>query len=90
MLKKLYAIIPMILFLSIAAFSQETENAANSAITNSQLPTNAVRILPNSVPAEINQGLKQIVEAGEGKLVEGEREVLAWAVEITKWQMPGI
>ena len=79
MLKKIYAIIPVILFLTIAGFSQETEEAASSAITESKLPPGAVRILPNSVPSEINDGLKKLVESGEGKLVEGEREVLAWA-----------
>ncbi len=81
MLNKLYAIIPMLLLLSIAVFSQETENATTSTITNTQLPNNAVRILPNSIPAEVNAGLKQIVDAGEGKLIAGEREVLAWAGE---------
>jgi hypothetical protein len=79
MLKKSYAIIPLILFLSIFAFSQETEDAAFSAITESKLPANAVRIMPNSVPAEINDGLKNIVDAGAGMLVEGNREVLAWS-----------
>ena len=79
MLKKIYAIITIILFLSVAVFSQETEEAASSAITDAKLPAGAVRILPNSVPAEINDGLKKLVEAGEGKLVEGEREVIAWA-----------
>ena len=79
MLKKIYAVIPVILFLTIAVFSQETEEAASSSITDSKLPTGAVRILPNSVPAEINDGLKKLVEAGEGKLVEGDSEVIAWA-----------
>lgn len=79
MLKKSYAIISLILLLSIACFSQETEDAAFSAITESKLPANAVRIMPNSVPAEINDGLKNIVDAGAGMLVEGNREVLAWS-----------
>jgi hypothetical protein len=79
MLKKLYAILLIILLASLAGFSQETESAAISAIPNVKLPNNAERILPNSVPAEINAGLKQIVDAGDGKLVEGEREVLAWS-----------
>jgi hypothetical protein len=79
MLKKSYAIIPLILFLSIFVFSQESEDAAFSAITESKLPANAVRILPNSVPAEIDDGLKNIVEAGAGMLIEGNREVLAWS-----------
>ena len=78
MLKKIYAIIPVILFLTITSFSQETESAANSAITGTKLPAGALRVLPQSVPAEINDGLRKIVEAGKGKFVEGDKEVLAW------------
>ncbi len=37
MLKKLYAIIPIILFLAVAIFSQETEDAATSIITEAKL-----------------------------------------------------
>lgn len=51
---------------------------ANSSVTSAKLPTGALRIAPASVPPEINQGLEKIVEAGEGKLVQGAREVLAW------------
>jgi len=62
--------------------AQETkevyEPAANSSVTSAKLPTGALRVTPESVPPEINQGLEKIVEAGEGKLVEGEREILAW------------
>ncbi|HEV2707553.1 MAG TPA: hypothetical protein VGV59_16670 [Pyrinomonadaceae bacterium] len=35
--------------------------------------------MPASVPAEINDALKKIIESGEGKIVQGESEVLAWA-----------
>ena len=57
---------------------EDYEPAANSSVTSAKLPTGAVRVAPGSVPTEINQGLEKIVEAGEGKLVEGEREILAW------------
>lgn len=63
---------------NFAQFKEETEPAANSAITAARLPAGAVRVLPASVPAEINQGLEKLVEAGEGKLVQGDAEVLAW------------
>lgn len=57
---------------------EEYEPAASSSLTTAKLPTGAFRVLPQSVPAEINQGLEKIVAAGEGKLVQGESEVLAW------------
>ncbi|MBS1797525.1 MAG: hypothetical protein JSS81_27120 [Acidobacteria bacterium] len=79
MLRKVYLIIPIILMLAVAAFAQETENAAASSLTGAALPAGALRVLPNSVPAEINNGLDKLVEAGQGKLAPGEREVLAWS-----------
>ena len=51
---------------------------ASSSVTSAKLPAGALRVEPSSVPPEINQGLEKIVEASEGKLVQGEREVLAW------------
>ena len=51
---------------------------ANSSVTSAKLPTGALRVAPSSIPPEINQGLEKIIEASEGKLVGGEREVLAW------------
>ncbi len=77
--KKIYAIIPFILFLAAVGVAQETENAASSALTQINLPTGALRVLPAGVPAEINDGLDKIIEAGAGKLTPGEREVLAWS-----------
>lgn len=79
MFKKKYAIIVVILFLAISGISQETEDAATSAITESRLPAGAVRISPDSVPAEISDGLNKIVQAGGANLTEGNREVLAWS-----------
>lgn len=79
MLKKIYAIVPIILLFVSIGFAQETEDAPASAITGSRLPAGAVRVLPGSVPAEINDGLNKIVEAGAGRLTESRREVLAWS-----------
>ena len=64
---------------SVSAQTKEDyEPTANSSVTSAKLPGGALRVAPGSVPPEINQGLEKIVEAGEGRLVQGEREVLAW------------
>ncbi len=57
---------------------EEYEPASSSSLTGANLPAGALRVLPASVPAEISQGLEKIVAAGEGKLVQGDSEVLAW------------
>ena len=74
----LFVLFGFISIFNFTASAQETESAANSALTEARLPSGAVRILPQSVPAEINQGLEKIVAAGEGKIVQGDSEVLAW------------
>lgn len=79
MTKKIIAIIPIILLCVSIGFAQETENAPTSAITGSRLPQGALRVLPGSVPAEINNSLTKLVEAGAGRVTEGRREVLAWS-----------
>jgi hypothetical protein len=73
-----FVLFGLISIFNFTASAQETESAANSALTEAKLPSGAVRILPGSVPAEINQGLEKIVAAGEGKIVQGDSEVLAW------------
>jgi hypothetical protein len=78
MLGKLF-LFALILLLFSTIFAQEkTEPASASAITKMKLPSGAVRVLRSSIPAEINSGFEQIFEAGKGKIVGGEREVLAW------------
>ncbi len=67
------------LFAAVSAQTKEEyEPAASSSVTGVNLPAGALRVQPSSVPAEINQGLAKIVEAGEGKFVAGDSEVLAW------------
>ena len=66
--------------LTATAWAQgETELAAQSNITKISLPSGAVRVHAASVPASISGTLKKLVEAGGGKLVQGDAEVLAWA-----------
>lgn len=57
---------------------EETEPAVSSTITEAKLPTGTLRVLPSKVPAEINQGLDKLIEAGEGKIIPGDQEVFAW------------
>ncbi len=78
-LPALLALFGAIFIFSLTAMAQETESAPNSSITEARLPAGALRILPASVPSEINQGLQKIVAAADGKIVQGESEVLAWA-----------
>lgn len=59
--------------------AQDAEVAAQSHITRTNLPSGAVRVRQSSVPASISGTLRKLVEAGGGKLVQGEAEVLAWA-----------
>jgi len=60
---------------------KEFEPAANSSVTSANLPGGALRVAPSSVPEEINLGLEKIIEASDGKLVQGDSEVLAWTGE---------
>ena len=78
MLKKLFLFALIILSFSTIFAQEETEPASASAITEMKLPSGAARLLPSSIPPEINSGLEEIIEAGKGKIVGGEREVLAW------------
>jgi hypothetical protein len=61
------------------AMAQETEPARSSNLVGSALPANAQRVLPQSVPAEVNDTLEKIVASGEGKVRRGGTEVLVWA-----------
>lgn len=69
-------------FLSfVSVFSQasgEIEAAASSTLSSVSLPSNAKRIMPSSVPAEVSETIDKIVAGGEGKLRKGETEVLVW------------
>jgi hypothetical protein len=82
MLKKLYAIIPVILLLAGAGLqtpAQETQAAAESDLLRVMLPGGAQRVLPRAVPSEITQTLDKITAAGGGKFRSGDSEVLLWA-----------
>jgi hypothetical protein len=61
------------------ARAQETEAARSSALVGSALPANAQRVLPQSVPAEVNETLDKIVAGGNGTVRRGDTEVVVWA-----------
>ena len=58
--------------------AQETEPAAQSTLTGVNLPSGAVRVNSQSVPAEVNEALAKLVAAGGGTIKQGATEVLAW------------
>jgi hypothetical protein len=81
MLKKFYAIIPLVLMLlnlGVSVSAQEIEAATTSNLTNISLPANAQRIAPGSVPAEVQQTFDKFIAASNGKLRQGDSEVLVW------------
>lgn len=61
-----------------AAQTEETMAASSSDLVGVSLPANAQRVLPESVPAEINQTVDKLFASSEGKLRRGETEVLVW------------
>lgn len=78
--KSLLAITFVISLFSITAqAANELEPAVSSNLTAVSLPANAHHILPRSIPAEVTQTLEKIVAAGNGKVRQGETEVLVWA-----------
>lgn len=56
----------------------ETEPTTASSLTDANLPWGAQRILPGKVPAEFNDAFENMLAEGNGKIVGGQREVLAW------------
>lgn len=85
MLKKFIFLFAVILFaFSAVSAQEETEPANDSAITGTQIPAGALRILPASYPSEINEAFENLVSAAKGKVAPGEREVLAWTQNYKK------
>lgn len=78
MFRKLLIFVIILSTLTLVQAQKETEPATASAITATQIPNGAVRVLPESMPGEISQAFEKLIAAGEGKIVAGDREVLAW------------
>ena len=65
--------------LSTAALAQsETNPVDRSELVGVGLPPGALRVNDANVPAEIAQTLEKIVAQGDGKLRQGDKEVLLW------------
>ena len=77
-LAALFAVFSAIFIFNTAAAAQETEAATRSNLTGIALPSGANRVLPSSVPAEINDTFDKIAAAGNGKIRKGDSEVLVW------------
>jgi hypothetical protein len=62
-----------------AQTNSDSEPAAASSLIGVRLPAGAQRVKEQSIPAEINGALGKIIAAGgNGKLRQGETEVLVW------------
>lgn len=70
------------IFIFAAGSTRAQQNGSvavqNSEITAAAMPKGAERLLPESVPAEFNQAFDALLQQGAGKVVGGDREVLAW------------
>src|SRR3954470_20729717 len=78
-LAALFVLFSAVFIFSSAVNAQETETATRSNLTGIALPAGANRVLPGSVPAEINDTFDKIIAAGNGKVQKGGTEVLVWA-----------
>ena len=75
----LFAIVlTLVSALSIFPQGEEYESAASSRLTSVSLPSGALRIFPNHVPAEVDQTLDKLVAEGGGKIRRSGTEVLVW------------
>jgi hypothetical protein len=77
-INRILSLILMTFLMTGVIWSQSVETAANSNLTGVALPINAQRIGASSVPAEISGTLEKIVASADGKLRQGDSEVLAW------------
>ena len=78
MMNRILTIIFVAAFSCAVCLGQEMEPAANLKLTGTSLPAGANRVLPQYVPAEIDQTLEKFVAAGDGKLRRGDTEVVLW------------
>ncbi len=62
-----------------AQADKDARPVTTSTLNNIRLPAGALHVNDGSVPAEITDTLGKLVALGEGKLRQGESEVLIWA-----------
>ena len=75
-IKYLFASALSLLFFNVAGVA--ARNLAASSLTGVRLPAGAVRLNREDVPAEIRRALSKLIALGNGKLRQGESEVLVW------------
>jgi hypothetical protein len=81
MSKKFYLFaISFVLCSAVFTFAQNEEYApaVSSSLTEVSLPSGALRVYPKHVPAEIDQTLESLIEAGNGRFRRGKSEMLVW------------
>jgi hypothetical protein len=84
MLKKL--LFAILLMIGVSAFNlnqaaaqtDETFPVQKSALAETNLPTGALKVREEKVPAEINETLEKIVASGGDKVRQGNSEVIMW------------
>lgn len=75
-----FALVLFLGLISFSAFAQsnEAEAVSNSELLGVSLPANALRVLPEKIPAEVNETLDKVVSGGNGQLKRGDAEVIVW------------
>lgn len=74
----IFAVLLVTVIQTAAQTDKDARPAADSELNNVRLPAGALRLNEGSVPAEINDTLGKLVALGQGKLRQGESEVLVW------------
>lgn len=63
---------------SVFAQSNEAESVSNSELLGVSLPANALKVLPEKIPNEVNETLDKVVSGGNGQLKRSDAEVIVW------------
>lgn len=87
---KLISALIFCFFISTVSFSQETTAVTNSELISIGLPVGAARVNDDHIPAEITQALEKLIAAGNGKVRQGDREVIAWTEGYRRSNAAGI
>lgn len=78
--KKLTALLFLLMFVCLfdVQAQDDTEPTTVSNVADAVLPWGAQRVLPEKVPAEVNDVFEKMLAEGGGKIAGGAREVLLW------------
>jgi hypothetical protein len=78
MLKIKFLSITILAILFLGATSAAAQSQANSSLNGVRLPEGSLRVNDSDVPAEIRETLAKLIALGNGKLRQGNSEVLVW------------